>query len=170
MRDEEGAYQLVLNSVILAGNGDDNFDAGVDANPNTGIFVVANASLDGDNQLPAGNPLNIASNSPQLGVRNDNGCAVPAGSPVDGDQVCVPTHLPKAGSPVIDSGSNPLPAQLTDQRGFARDKGDGPDIGATESGNSTTPGWDVIFTDRFQVRFLWPVPNIPQSGQHADIS
>ncbi len=45
------------------------------------------------------------------------------------------THLPAAGSPVIDSGSNPN-ALLTDQRGDPREQQIAPDIGSVETPHS----------------------------------
>jgi hypothetical protein len=69
--------------------------------------------------------------APNLGALADNGCATPAGNPATA--ACVPTHLPNAGSPVRDAGSNPL-ALTTDQRGagFPRVVGAATDIGAVE--------------------------------------
>jgi CSLREA domain-containing protein len=56
------------------------------------------------------------------------------------------THLPQAGSPVINAGSNAAAASLTtDQRGFGRIAGGTVDIGAVEFG--AKPGEGVAISD-----------------------
>ena len=122
-------YPLVLDSSIVAGN---HLPDGSGSTEITTLHVIggshnlvgsANATLPGDTL--GGDPL--------LGALADNG------GPTR-------THALLAGSPAIDSGSNPL-ALAADQRGegFAREYGTAPDIGAFER----QPLPDRIFGDGF---------------------
>ncbi len=133
------AYVLELDSVILAGNTGPAGNFAADAL----VSVTADASLDGDGELPG---VNLVSNMPNLGPLRDNSCAVPAGAPTLVEAECVRTHLPLPGSPALDNGSNPEPALNTDQRGsgFPRRVGPEVDIGAIESDP------DSLFRDGFE--------------------
>ena len=137
--DNGAAYHLELESVILAGNVGPQGNFAADPL----VIVSANASLDGDGELPG---ANIISNAPNLGLLQDNGCAGPAGAPTPLEARCVPTRLVLPGSPALDSGSNPAPALATDQRGagFARQVGSAPDIGAIEVDH------DLLFRSGFE--------------------
>jgi hypothetical protein len=126
---DEFPYPLALDSSIVAGN---HLPDGSGSTEITTLHVIggshnlvgsANATLPGDTL--GGDPL--------LGVLADNG------GPTR-------THALLAGSPAIDSGSNPL-ALAADQRGegFVREYGTAPDIGAFER----QPLPDRIFGDGF---------------------
>ncbi len=112
-----------IHSSILAGNGEfgDNFDGDGPANVYNSVFGDPAEAINGDNIA------NVFTNEPGLGALADHGCAVPAVND------CVPGHLPQAGTPALDTGSNPL-AQDSDQRGagFPRVIGAAADSGAME--------------------------------------
>jgi CSLREA domain-containing protein len=117
-----------LGNTIIAGN-----TSGNQFSPNLkGLFNSAGYNLVGPSfsatilGTQTGNQLNVA--DPMLNPLTYNGSATL-------------NHLPKAGSPVIDAGSDALAVdefgfQLsTDQRGLSRFNGDAVDIGAVETSN-----------------------------------
>lgn len=130
---ENLTYFVQVESSIIAGNTGPNGNfRGV---PGSGSIVLnMGNSLFGDAQAEVtGTGIdNVFSNAPGLGALGNNGCATAAGAPPAG--ICVPTHLPGAGSPAIDRGSNPLALDF-DQRGpgFPRTRNNVTDIGALEA-------------------------------------
>ena len=87
----------------------------------TGRITDAGHNLSSDASCLFGAPSSRNSVDPGLGALSDNG----------GPTLTIPL-LP--GSPAIDAG-DPVAAPLTDQRGFPRPAGAGPDIGAFEYGS-----------------------------------
>lgn len=116
--------RLHVESTILANNscaGAAGFDigGGVDFWGTHMITVIGANNLVGRSDPPL--PADTILTDPRLAPLANNGGPTP-------------THALLGGSPAIDAGSNPL-ARLYDQRGpgFARARGQGPDIGAFES-------------------------------------
>ncbi len=131
-----GANQiLTLNSTILAGNTSFGFVVNNFAfdTANTPVLDV-NFSLFGDPviEITGINNTNVLSNTPDLAVLSDNGCATPAGAPVSA--VCVQTHAIQLSSLALNTGDNSL-TLANDQRGtgFPRVINSQADIGAFEA-------------------------------------
>lgn len=111
---------VTLNSTIVSGNSTD--DLAFDTASIAAVFIGGSDNLTGTLQTGVSmvGSGNISSNAPQLGALAFNGGATR-------------TMALLAGSPAIDTGSNPS-AQTFDQRGpgFPRTVGAGTDIGAYE--------------------------------------
>jgi CSLREA domain-containing protein len=141
-----GNGTITLNAVTVAGNGEGGLTgsgtfslmntivalhAGTEDGDCANPVASAQGSLDSDNSCG----LNAANNRP--GVNPLLGPLANNGGPTF-------THLPQAGSPAIDAGSNAA-CQAVDQRGVARPvdgNGDGTatcDIGAVEAAGGVTP-------------------------------
>jgi predicted outer membrane repeat protein len=106
----ESSAPITLANSILASNVGGNY-AGT-APTLLGANLVSDGTLSG---------VGVLNGDPRLGGLTDNGGPTP-------------THMPQAGSPVIDAGDNTaLPAELTiDQRGEERVRGERVDLGAVE--------------------------------------
>ncbi|HET7843170.1 MAG TPA: choice-of-anchor Q domain-containing protein, partial [Xanthomonadales bacterium] len=124
-----GDVPLTMSSTIVANStGLDPADIVIENAPGAPVVTQSLVENPGDSGIGAsgGNLIGV---DPQLGPLADNGGPAP-------------THVPGAGSPVIDAGGNPTGAQF-DQRGapFARVVGAGPDIGSIERGNGASPSF-----------------------------
>jgi len=122
----QNAGLVTINSCVVSGNTDL-----VGTNEDFSLYInalKANTSLIGHTapgfSLDA-TTTSLIGNAPQLGLLADNG------GPTQ-------THLPLAGSPARNNGSNPA-GVFTDQRGtnFFRTQGTGTDIGAVEVQDQT---------------------------------
>ncbi|HAP75964.1 MAG TPA: hypothetical protein DCR14_07775 [Acidimicrobiaceae bacterium] len=112
--------ELTLDHTVIADNVADTVGASQDLFVDgPGGAVVANWSVVEDTTVALGGANNTTGSDPNLGVLQDNG------GPTD-------THLPQAGSLLIDAGDPAIAgAPATDQRGLARQTGT-IDIGAVE--------------------------------------
>lgn len=156
-----GGGVVSLTSTVVAGNTNANF-------PDllmSGNTVTANQSA-----------IGVADGLTITGTGNKTGtAAAPLNAmlgPLTNNGGPTLTHSPLTNSPLLNSGSNPVPALGTDQRGvtFTRDFG-GPDIGAVEvqppsvlSITTTTPSPTNASTIIFTVLLNQPTSNLSTSN------
>ena len=123
--------EVFIENSIIAGNTATNVTpadsaSGNDIYSDTGTVAI-DYSLIGDTVGYTASGTGNLSGDPMLGALADNG------GPTK-------THLPQAGSPVIDAGDPGFAAPpSTDQRGYARVSGGRIDMGAVESGSGALP-------------------------------
>jgi len=152
--DEDGeGDSAIFNSTIVDNNAPDG--AGIfltapsassfSASINSSIVMLNPFGAAGGQSLVLGPNVSVVNENSfidladeiNLGPLSDNGCATPSGPDFsipgapDLEAQCLETHRPGPGSPLINSGLNPLGLDF-DQIGIPRLIDDAPDVGAVE--------------------------------------